>query len=100
LGQGERIPAVQPHRARSGPVERTEDMEQGALARPGRAHDGERLPWRQGEADAAQYLQGPAAGGVVLAELVNLETHRGQACGSGARRVRAARATQGNTPQG
>ena len=78
LGQGERVLAAEAHGAGGGVVERAEDVEQRALARAGRAHDRERIARFESEADAAQHVQGAAAGRVVLAELFHLEAHRRQ----------------------
>ena len=60
---------------RAGLVEGAEDVEQGALAGPGGAHDGERVAALERKRDTAKDRQWAASRGVVLGEVFDGEWH-------------------------
>jgi hypothetical protein len=64
--QRERVRAVEPHCARGRSVERAEDVQQRALAGPGRPRHHDRVAAVQRERHAAQHGQRPGAGRVLL----------------------------------
>ena len=75
FAEGERILAVEPHGAGSRPVERAEDVQQRALARAGRPHDGEGVAALHLQADAAQHGQRAGARGIFFTEVLDLQRH-------------------------
>src|SRR5262245_30030616 len=77
LGKSERIGAFESDTAGGGIVESAKDIEKGTLAGPGRPHDGNGLTPFDAKVDIAEDGQRPAAGGIVLVQMLNFEGHCG-----------------------
>ena len=65
--QGAQVLPVEGDRPARGPVERADDLQQRALARTGRADDGEGFAARDFERHIVEHRQGPGVGGRVVA---------------------------------
>ncbi len=84
--------ALERDRACGGPIEATEELEEGALAGPRRAHEGDELALGDGQGDAAQRVDGRRPEAIPLGEVARLEDrrdceHRGQCSRATGRRI-------------
>jgi hypothetical protein len=75
--EGERIDIAEGHPAAGWLIEGAKDVQQGALAAAGRAHDGKGLAGVEGEVDIAEDRERATPGGVVLVELFDTEESGG-----------------------
>ena len=69
VGEAADVLALEEHLAGRGPVQAAQELEQGALARAGRAHQGHELAGRHGERHAAHGLHRLAGHRVLLGEV-------------------------------
>src|SRR5436190_23596964 len=77
LGQGEGVLAIKADGPRGGRLQRADDVEEGALARARRPHDGGGFASLELEVDITQHTQRATAGGVILRQVLDLQNHRG-----------------------